>query len=318
MAVRGSKARNSSQEIHYPAENESVLVGIPAFNEEHSIGSLLWKLDQVEMDFDVLVLDDGSDTEDETVKIAKDHGAIVKRHKYNLGKGRAIQNIFKYTLEHDYDYLVLIDGDGQHDPYQIPGMVSNLVNPGADFVIGTRWGEWTEMPFYRKIGKNILDKLTPGGKGRDTQSGFRALNRKAVEAIDLTKDNFAVESEMLAEAHEKGLKIRNHRITCNYEDVKNASTHGPVKHGLQVMNNLIRMTVERRPMLYFGVAGFICFFAGLVMGAYVIHIASTQHVLSVGYGLLTLVFIIMGSIFITSGFILNEILRLMKKHNGIS
>ena len=293
-----------------PEEEKDVLLGIPAYNEELSIGSVLHKAKKVDVVDDILVVDDGSG--DETSEIAKGFGVKVIRHRKNAGKGAAIQTIFDYASDNGYDYLVLIDGDGQHNPYEIPKVLSPVVNPGADLVVGARWGESTEMPFYRKIGKNVLDYMTPGGgEAKDTQSGFRALNKKAIEKLDLSRHDFTVESEMVTDAKEKGLKIDSAHISCRYEDVENASTKGPVSHGLGVLRKIIRLTIERRPLFYLGIPGLVFYLAGLITGIRVIQTATRHQVLSVGWGLLTIVFIIMGSIFVTSGFILNEIHRLI-------
>ena len=312
MPVKGK-----NKKINLPSVDETVLIGVPAYNEEIAIGSLIWKLKRLKkkFDFDILVVDDGSHPRDETSKIAKSLGAKVKRHPNNLGKGAAIQTIMNYARNNDYDYLVLIDSDGQHDPYEIPQVLSGVVNPGADMAIGTRWGESTEMPLMRKVGKNVLDKATIGGKGRDTQSGFRALGRRAIEEIKLVHDDFAVESEMLAEAHQKGLEVKNVRISCRYKGIKNANTETSAKHGFKVLNRLIMMIVERRPLLFFGATGLAFMVAALISGLVVINIARTEEVLSVGYSLLTLIFVMLGSLLMVSGFILNELKRLFDRHN---
>ena len=293
-----------------PKEDERVLLGIPAYNEELSIGSVIHKSKKVDVVDDILVVDDGST--DETSEIAKELGVKVIRHRKNAGKGAAIKTIFNYARKNDYDFMVLIDGDGQHNPYEIPQVLSPTLNPGADLVVGARWGDLTEMPFYRKIGKNILDYLTPGGKeAKDTQSGFRAFNRKAIEELEITQNDFTVESEMITDAVDKGMKVTSSRISCRYDDVGNSSTKGPIAHGLGVLNKIIGLTIQRRPLIYLGVPGLMFYIAGLITGIMVIQTATSHQVLSVGWGLLTIVFIIIGSIFVTSGFILNEIHRLM-------
>jgi len=302
------------KDCHTPEEDENVLLGIPAYNEELSIGSVLHKSLKVDVVDDILVVDDGS--EDETSEIAKEYGVNVIRHKKNAGKGAAIRTIFDYACEEDYDYLVLIDGDGQHNPYEIPNVLSSTVNPGADMVVGARWGELTEMPFYRKIGKNVLDYMTPGGgEAKDTQSGFRAFNRKAIEELEVSSHDFTVESEMVVDAKEKDLVIKSARISCRYEGVENKSTKGPISHGIGVLHNIIKLTVQRRPLFYLGIPGLIAYIAGLITGIMVIQTATQHQVLSVGWGLLTIIFIMMGSIFTTSGFILDEIRRLMEKES---
>ena len=303
-----------NKDYNTPEEDEDVLLGIPAYNEELSIGSVLHKSKKVDVVDDILVVDDGST--DETSDIAKDFGVKVIRHKKNAGKGAAIKTIFDHASDNGYDYLVLIDGDGQHNPYEIPNVLSPVLNPGADMVVGARWGETTEMPFYRKIGKNVLDYMTPGGgEAKDTQSGFRAFNKKAIEKIELTQHDFTVESEMVADASEKGLEIESTRISCRYEDVDNRSTKGPVSHGLGVLHKIIRLTVQKRPLIYLGIPGLIFYIAGLITGVRVIQTAGQYEVVSVGWGLLTIIFLIMGSVFVTSGFILNEIRRLMRQES---
>jgi len=303
-----------NQDSHTPGEDEDVLLGIPAYNEELSIGSVIHKSKNVDAVDDILVVDDGST--DETSGIAKDFGVKVIRHRKNAGKGATIKTIFNYASDNEYDYLVLIDGDGQHNPYEIPNVLSPIVNPGADMVVGARWGESTEMPFYRKIGKNVLDHMTPGGEdAQDTQSGFRALTKEAIEKMELTKHDFTVESEMVTQAKEKELDITHAHISCRYDDVDNASTKGPVAHGLNVLSKIIRLTVERRPLIYLGVPGLISYILGLITGLMVIRTAARHEILSLGWGMLTIVFIVVGSIFVTSGFILNEIQRLMRQES---
>ncbi len=297
-----------------PEEDEDVLLGIPAYNEELSIGSVLHKSKKVDVVDDILVVDDGST--DETSDIAKDFGVKVIRHKKNAGKGAAIKTIFDFASDNGYDYLVLIDGDGQHNPYEIPNVLSPVLNPGADMVVGARWGESTEMPFYRKIGKNVLDYMTPGGKeAKDTQSGFRAFNKEAIEKIELTQHDFTVESEMVTDASDKDLEIESAHISCRYEDVDNRSTKGPVKHGFDVLRKIIRLTVERRPLFYLGLPGLFFYIAGLITGIITFQTHAQHQVLPIGWGLLTVIFIMTGSVFITSGFIMEEIRMLMEKES---
>jgi glycosyltransferase involved in cell wall biosynthesis len=111
------------------------------------------------------------------------------------GKGRAVKNALRYAVEHNFDALVLLDGDGQHDPNEIPQLLVPIIKDTADIVIGFR--SFGQMPAYRRVGRKVLDHAT-GGPVRDSQCEFRALNRKAIELLagTLVKDDFAVESEM--------------------------------------------------------------------------------------------------------------------------
>ena len=119
----------------------------------------------------------------------------------------------KKKCEHDFDALVLLDGDGQHDPNEIPLLLVPLTNDVADIVIGFR--SFGQMPAYRRLGRAVLDRAT-GGPVRDFQCGFRALNRKAIELLagTLVKDNFAVESEMTRLANDHDLRFADVEINC--------------------------------------------------------------------------------------------------------
>ena len=168
---------------------------IPCFNEEITIGSIVLKT-KPHVD-EVLVVDDGSS--DDTVVIAKQTGATIISHKKNLGKSAAIKTGFKYSITHNYDYIVTLDGDGQHNPAEIPTVLDNVINNGTDISIGFRYGTNTEMPTWRKIGKRLLDYATSIGNGgtvTDSQCGFRAFNKKSVKALNKKMNGkaFSVES----------------------------------------------------------------------------------------------------------------------------
>ncbi len=154
------------------------LAAIPCYNERIPIGYVVL-IARKHVD-EVLVIDDGSI--DNTAEVAKEAGAVIVSHEVNKGKGAAIKTALKYATEGEFDALVLLDGDGQHDPNQIPLLIQLLQDDTADVVIGFR--ELNQMPRYRRLGRVVLDYTTAAGRlTRDSQSGFRALNRKAVEAL---------------------------------------------------------------------------------------------------------------------------------------
>ena len=178
--------------------NESTLAIIPCYNEEATIGSIVIRTKR-HVDR-VLVVDDGST--DDTVRIAKEAGATVISHKTNKGKSAGIKTGFKYALIKGFNYVVTIDGDGQHNPDEIPVVLGNLQNNGHDIILGVRYGDSTEMPLWRKFGKRVLDYSTSFGNGghvTDSQCGFRAFNKKAIQGITprLNGGEFSTESEQL-------------------------------------------------------------------------------------------------------------------------
>ena len=153
---------------------------------------------------------------DNTAKIARDAGATVISHGTRMGKGRGIKSALRYAVEHNYDCLVFLDGDGQHDPAEIPRLIEPILSDTADFVIGFR--TFDQMPAYRRLGRAVLDLASSNGSSiTDSQCGFRALSKKTMESmlITLRKDDFSTESEMLQIAQEKHLRIEEAQSTAN-------------------------------------------------------------------------------------------------------
>ena len=293
--------------------NTRTLAIIPCYNEEISIGTVVLKTKQ-HVDA-VLVVDDGS--MDDTATIAKQAGAIVISHKKNQGKSIAIKTGFKYALAHNFDYVVTIDGDGQHNPSEIPAVLENVVNKGHDISIGFRFGNNTEMPFWRKIGKRILDYATSFGNGghvTDSQCGFRAFNKKAVESLtrSMNGEAFSVESEQLIRAHELGLGVANTTVTCKYKNLK-TSTKGPASHGASVLSYIIWLVAQKRPLLFIGVPGFIFVILGIFLGIYILQYYNQTHVFLISYAILISIFSIVGALGMFIGLMLNVLPSIVKR-----
>lgn len=221
------------------------IVIIPAFNEQAAIGDVVRK--SLQYADDVLVVDDGS--ADDTSQIASDAGASVLRHPTNFGKGVSLRDAFKKV--DGYDIVVTIDGDGQHNPDEIPVLIKPIEENEADFVNGSRYinGFDENTPAYRRVGQRVLDiatNVTAGTSVTDSQSGFRAFSGKTINCYKFRDPGFGIESEMIADAAENNLRILEVPITVKY-DVENSSTKGPVTHGVGVLlkigkDKIIRMT----------------------------------------------------------------------------
>lgn len=198
----------------------TVMVGIPCYNEEVAIGSLVVRASQYADR--VAVLDDGST--DKTAEVARLAGADVLVHSANCGKGAALRDLFTYATQCGVDILVILDGDGQHDPDDIPKLVEPLMLDEADIVNGSRYlnGDHRETPRYRRFGQVILDKFTRLGLGRDvnvtdTQSGFRAFSMKAARVFTFGTDQLAIDSLMLMDAAKGQLRIKEVDINVRYD-----------------------------------------------------------------------------------------------------
>lgn len=293
--------------------DKHTLAVIPCYNEESTIGSVVLKAKR-HVD-EVLVVDDGSI--DDTAKIASDAGAIVISHKRNEGKSVGIRTGFRYALAKDFDYVITLDGDGQHNPDEIQIVLGNLMNNGHDISIGLRSGNRTEMPRWRRVGKRMLDYATSFGNGgylTDSQSGFRAFNKKAVNGLisKLNGDAFSVESEQLIKAHELGLKVDHTHVTCKYKNL-DTSSKGPASHGFSVLRYIIWLVAERRPLLFLGVPGFFLVLLGLIFGIQVLQYYNQTHVFLVSYAILISIFLIIGALSMFMGLMLNVLPRILKR-----
>lgn len=291
-----------------------IIAVIPAFNEEISIGSVILKTMQY-VDR-VIVVDDGSS--DDTATISKLAGATLLSHHTNTGKGGAIHTAFNWAIDNDVDILVILDGDGQHNPCEIPVLIAPLLSNEADMVNGSRFMEGQhEVPKYRRIGQEILTYITNQGASKkinDSQSGFRAFSSKTFGSFLFTTNGMGVESEMVQNATNAGFRIIEVPISCRY-DVQ-GSTFNPVKHGLTVMNFLLNEFEKKHPLFYFGMPGLISIIIGFFFGIWTIYGYTSVDQFWVGKALLTMTLILVGSLGLFAGLILNSISLHFKKNNG--
>lgn len=300
------------QDVH---ENKHVLAIIPCYNEETTIGSVVLKAKRY-VD-EVVVIDDGCI--DNTAKVAEEAGAKVVFHGMNKGKSAGIKTGFQYALDKDFDYIITLDGDGQHNADEIPSLLGNILNSEIDIALGMRYGNNTEMPLWRRIGKRILDYSTSFGNGglvTDSQCGFRAFNKKAVEGITpkLKGNAFSVESEQLVLANELGLSAANTHVSCKYNSLNTkTSTKTPTSHGFSVLSYVLWLVAEKRPLLFIGIPGVIFVIAGIFTAILTLQEYNITHIFSIPYALLTSFFLMVGALAIFIGLLLNTLPHIIKK-----
>jgi glycosyltransferase involved in cell wall biosynthesis len=195
-----------------------VAVVIPAHNEGRFIGSVVLKT--LHHPVDVIVVDDGST--DDTAAIAEAAGACVVRHPRNLGKAAALNTGICEARARHPEAIVVIDGDGQHLPEQLPIVACPVLEGRADIVVGSRYlQKGCRVPRARLIGHRFFNLLTRSASGvavSDSQSGYRAFSPRAYNADLFHCEGFAVEAEMQFLAHEHGLRLAEVPITVRYSD----------------------------------------------------------------------------------------------------
>jgi glycosyltransferase involved in cell wall biosynthesis len=280
-----------------------IVIVIPAYNEARFIGSVVLQACEFGI---VVVVDDGSS--DHTALIAANAGATVLRHELNLGKSAAVNTGFDYARTLKADAFVLMDGDGQHDSSEIPALVAPLLKGEADIVVGSRFLHVkSRIPKWRILGQHALTLATNLGSGSnltDSQSGFRAFSPAILANLDFDTQGFSLESGMQFLAQEHKLRIAEVAIQVNYAD---PSKRNPINQGLQVLNGIVRLVSQHRPLFFFGGGGLILLLLGLSWGGYVVDIYIRSHVLAVGYTLISVMLSILGFTSVFTGLMLNAI-----------
>ncbi len=287
------------------------LVCIPAFNEEKTIGEIVEK--SLQYADNVIVCNDGST--DNTEKKAKEKGAIIINHKKNLGYGAAIISLFEEARKQNAEIMVTLDGDGQHDPAEIPNLVKALIENKVDVVIGSRFlGKKTNSPVYRKTGIKIITSASNLGtdfKVTDSQSGFRVYSKKAIDLIHPTEEGMSVSTEILLKISNWDLSIAETPITVSYEG--ETSTHRPVPQGVSVLMNTLKFISVKHPITFYGIPGIAMIISGLVFGVQFLDEYLYNETIFYGSLLGSIILFLVGSIMLATAIILYSMATLMSE-----
>jgi hypothetical protein len=293
-------------------ESARVVAIIPAFNEDKYIASVVLKARR-QVDY-VLVVDDGSS--DQTAALASEAGATVVSHSVNRGKGAAVKTGLEWALRSHAQAAILLDGDGQHHPDDIEHLVRAVLNGDADMVVGSRFlGERVSpnIPRWRTFGQRALNAVTAVASGQvltDSQSGFRALSQSAIGVMygSLRGDGFSVESEMQLVAHQHGLRMMEAPVAVDYHV---PLKRNPVGHALEVIDGLLRLVGQARPLLFISIPGLVMLVMGIFLGMHVVNLYADTGQLAVGYGLITVLLIVLGVLGLFAGIMLHSIRALL-------
>jgi len=289
------------------------LVGIPAYNEEKTIGDVVKR--SLQYCDKVIVVDDGSS--DGTASVAKQNGATVISHQKNQGYGAAVITLFDRARQENADILTIIDGDGQHDPGQIQLLVNTLEENNVDVVIGSRFlDDKSSTPGYRKRGIKIITSAANFGadfKVSDSQSGFRAYSKRAINSIHPTETGMSVSTEILMKISNKGLSVAEVPITVSYNG--DSSTEHPVPHGIAVLMNTLKFVSVKHPIPFYGFPGVALVIIGSVLGYQFLDAYLNKQTIFLGSLMASIILFLVGTILCVTAVILFSMATLIREKN---
>jgi len=206
---------------------------IPAFNEQASIGVVARQTRQY-VD-EVVVVDDGS--VDQTAHEAEAAGVTCLRLAKNQGKGAAMRAGLEWALARDFDWLLFLDGDGQHRPQDIPSLIHAASQSCAEMVIGVRNFDLGRMPRHRFLSNSLgsrVASLLVGRPIRDSQCGFRLVRADALRRVRLRGRKYEIEMEILIKLIRNGARVEHAPVQLVYTDRKATSKMKPVRDTVRI------------------------------------------------------------------------------------
>jgi len=264
-----------------------VVVTIPAYNEEESIGKVVENIKKTmrkaKWKHEIIVVDDGST--DKTAKIAKKAGATVFSHPYHYGLAETFRTEMEKVMKRNPDIIVHIDADGQYKPEEIPKLIDPILKKEADLVLGSRFlGVIEEMPVIKRFGNKLFSKIVSqisGVKINDSQTGFRAFTKGFAKKIKIIS-NYTYTQEMIIKAVKEKLRIKEvpiHFVKRKYGKSKLISN--PLEYGTKALINIFRIYRDYEPLKFFGSIGASLFSIGVLIGLYILWIFFSFGVVAV-------------------------------------
>src|SRR3989338_7919183 len=252
-----------------------IIVTIPAYNEEKSIGILIKKIknvmSKVKHNYQILVVDDGS--KDNTASNARKAGAIVYSHPKNYGLAETFKTEIAKSLELKADVIVHIDADMQYQPREIPKLLDEI-KKGYDLILGSRFkGKIEEMPWIKRFGNKAFSKVVSKITNlqiSDAQTGFRAFTRKVAENVPVTS-NHTYTQEQIIRAVKQKFRIKEVPIYFAKRNGKSRLISNPFSYAARALINIIRTYRDYEPLKFFGIIGSLIFFIGILLGLYLVY-----------------------------------------------
>jgi len=289
------------------------VIGIPAYNEEKNIASIIIKLKKIADH--IIVCNDGST--DMTEEISKELNVVVINHSRNLGYGSAIRSIFLKAKELQADILVTFDADGQHRVVDIQSVIQPIIDDKAGIVIGSRFLEnQSGVPKYRKFGIKVITKITNSSlkeKLTDSQSGFRAYSKNVLKNITPSESGMGVSTEILIKASGAGHKIAEVPITIIYGS--DTSTHNPVSHGTSVLFSSIKFTSIEHPLKFYGIPAILFLGIGFVFMLWTFQTYAVEKEIITNVTLIGIGSLVIGIVFLLTAILLYSLVSVVRERN---
>jgi len=291
-----------------------LIIGIPAYNEEKNIAKIIVKLQKLADK--IIVCNDGST--DLTSEIAEKMGVVVINHPKNMGYGAGIRSLFLKAKEMDCDILVTFDADGQHRVEDIQTVLEPIIKNEADIVIGSRFlGDGKKVPGYRKAGIKTITSVANtvmDSKITDSQSGFRAYNKKVLKDVVPSEYGMGVSTEILIKSNKMGFRIKEVPITILYEG--DTSTHHPVSHGVSVILSTMKFISIEHPLKFYGIPGIIFLGVGLFFTIWTIQIFTATRQIVTNVALIGVGSILIGTILTMTSIMLYSLVNVVRERHS--
>ena len=289
-----------------------IAIGLPAFNEEKNIASIITQLKKKYKL--IIVCDDGSS--DLTAAISEEMGAVVVKHKKNLGYGGAIRSLFLKAKELDCDILVTFDSDGQHKISDIENVIKPIQNKEANIVIGSRFLGNVEgtLPTYRKLGIKAITNLVnsnTGNKITDSQSGFRGYDKTTLEKIIPSDSGMGVSTEILIKANKHNFKVIEIPITILYQE--EISSQQTLSHGTSVILSTMKFISIEHPLKFYGIPGILFLAIGLFFIVWTIQEFTIGGSIITNISIIGIGSIILGSILTMTSILLYSLVSVVRE-----
>ena len=297
-----------------------VLVCIPAYNAESTISEAV-KRCQKFADL-VLVINDGSS--DNTEKVARKAGADIITHRKNRGYGGAIKTALEEGLKRNARVTITFDADLQHDAKDIPKIIEPILSNESDIVIGSRFLEKnTGVKTYRKFGIRFITSLVrlfSGNNIRDAESGFRGYSIDSLKQLIpmLETEGMGMSAEILLKASVSKLKIVEVPRKEMYPENVQTSSQNPIKHGLSVILTILKLVIETKPLVAFGIPSIFFFISSIIGSVYVVNFYNEIGRLPLGMTVFTVLLISIGFFLLLAAMILYVLTRISYRINFVT